>query len=449
MERTAIRVLEEPESQPALPRVRAETNSVGPAIDLGWELPHPAGDPDASLRIVRRERRFPGRSRRGVVPVVANADDLADGLVVYDTNTFRFDFEETRQEQDEEHLIATTRQFRYQGSPADRILIGSIRRQLPAAGGDPIRMTGRVIDRQGLGPGTIYYYTYYTAFVGPSGRFSRITQAAALATGQYGQALFASLPQIHQCLDATPAPPFSVARPDQAKGQLQRFLEVFEARADMLHGLIDGLRDLRNPRWIASRLLPQLAPFIGWTLKDYLNEDGQRSEIGFAPVIYQTVGTIPTIAAVINRLTGWDAQVREFVRDVLVSFDGSRLERLPSGEQVYVDGSQVQNPTPPPHLSGHSLPAGSLDITDAMAMFKLRTRSFDNQSAYNYDCGQPDGQGGYRRDEDDWYNRETIGIYIVPDVETEMFSLLQERTFARRCTASSVLALASWCLSRR
>jgi hypothetical protein len=217
----------------------------------------------------------------------------------------------------------------------------------------------------------------------------------------------------------------------------------------MLHGLIDGLRDLRNPRRIASRLLPQLAPFIGWTLKDYLNEDGQRSEIGFAPVIYQTVGTIPTIAAVINRLTGWDAQVREFVRNVLVSFDGSRLERLPSGEQVYVDGSQVQNPTPPPHLSGHSLPAGSLDITDAMAMFKLRTRSFDNQSAYNYDCGQPDGQGGYRRDEDDWYNRETIGIYIVPDVETEMFSLLQERTFARRCTASSVLALASWCLSRR
>ena len=256
MERTAIRVLEEPESQPALPRVRAETNSVGPAIDLGWELPHPAGDPDASLRIVRRERRFPGRSRRGVVPVVANADDLADGLVVYDTNTFRFDFEETRQEQDEEHLIATTRQFRYQGSPADRILIGSIRRQLPAAGGDPIRMTGRVIDRQGLGPGTIYYYTYYTAFVGPSGRFSRITQAAALATGQYGQALFASLPQIHQCLDATPAPPFSVARPDQAKGQLQRFLEVFEARADMLHGLDTIVIDLQDVGTRKGALVP-------------------------------------------------------------------------------------------------------------------------------------------------------------------------------------------------
>ncbi|MGH8066017.1 MAG: phage tail protein [Candidatus Entotheonellia bacterium] len=410
--------------QPSLPRLRAETNPLGPAIDLIWELPDPAGEPDAlPMRILRRERRFPGTSRRGVVPVVANVEDLADGSLVYDAATFHFDFEETREERNGQHHIATTRQYLYRGSPPDRILIRSIRREFPTAGGDASRTTVRVIDRQGLGPGTIYYYT---AFVGANGRFSRQTQAAALATGPYSHALFSSLPQIHQRLDTIPPPPLSTSRLDQAKGQLQRFLEVFEAHADMLHGFIDGLRDLRNPRRIDSRLLPQLAQFIGWKLKDYLNEDGQRNEIGFAPAVYQTVGTIPSIVAVINRLTGWDAQVREFVRNILVSFEVSRLERLSSGELVYVDGSLVQHPTPPPHLLGRRLPPGSVNTTDAVAMFKLRTRAVDDYTAYSYDCGQSDGQGGYLRDDDDWYNRETIGIYIVPDVETEAFLLLQE-----------------------
>jgi phage tail-like protein len=423
VERRAVRVRDDGERQATLPRLRAATDPLGPAIDLSWDLLDPAGDSDAPLRIVRQERRFPGRSRRGVVPVVATAEDLADGVVVYDADTFRFDFAETRQEQDGEQLIATTRQYVYQGNPPDRILIRSIRQEFPAAGGDPIRTTVRVIDRQKLSPGIIYYYT---AFVGPNGQFSRLTQASAIATGHYGHVLFSSLPQVHQRLDTTPALPFSVARLDQGKGQFQRFLEVFEAHANMFHGLIDGLRDLRNPRRIDSRFLPHLAQFIGWRLKDYLNEDEQRSEISFAPAVYQTVGTIPNIAAVINRLTGWDAQVREFVRNVLVSFDVSRLERLTSGEQAYVDGSQVPNLTPPPHLLSHDLPPGSLDTTDAVAMFKLRTRSFDDRTAYSYDSGEPDGQGGYRLNEDDWYNRETIGIYIIPDVETETFSLLQE-----------------------
>jgi phage tail-like protein len=342
---------------------------------------------------------------------------------VYDADAFRFDFAETRQEQDGERLIATTRQYAYQGNPPDRLLIRSIRQEFPAAGGNPTRTTVRVLDHQKLSPGVIYYYT---AFVGPDGQFSRLTQASALATGYYGHALFTSLPQVHQRLDATPAPPLTVARQDQTKGQLQRFLEVFESHINMFHGLIDGLRDLRNPRRVDSRFLPHLAQFIGWTLKDYLNEEGQRSEIGFAPAVYQTVGTIPNIVAVINRMTGWDAQVREFVRNVLVSFDGSRLERLASGEQAYVDGSQAQNPGAPPDLLSRPLPPGALDTTDAQAMFKLRTKAFDDQTAYSYDAGQPDGQGGYRLQEDNWYNRATIGIYIVPDVETETFSLFQE-----------------------
>jgi hypothetical protein len=67
-----------------------------------------------------------------------------------------------------------------------------------------------------------------------------------------------------------------------------------------------------------------------------------------------------------------------------------------------------------------------VDTSDPMAMFRLRTRAFDDATAYTYDCGTPDGQGNYRRDNDTWYNRETVGLYIVPDVETEPFRLEEE-----------------------
>jgi phage tail-like protein len=418
-------------------RFRAETDPLGPAIDLIWELLAPDQPPeDTPLLIRRRERRFPGKSRRGVVPVVASGADQIDGLLVYDTATFSFDFEETWEEREGDRLIAITRQYLYQGSPPDRTLVRSIRREFAEQGGTriSIRTTVRAIDRQGLAPGGIYYYT---AFVGPSPNptFSRLTQAAVLATGRSGRSLFASLPQIHQRLDAAPPPPFSVARADQAKGQLERFLEVFEAHIDMFQGAIDGLRDMHVPRRADSRLLPQLAHLIGWQLKDYLDEDAQRNEIGFAPEVYQTVGTALNIAAMINRLTSWDARVREFVRNVLLSFDAKRLEQLEAGALIYLDGSLAPNPAPPPALQGRRVPAGSANTADSEAMFKLRSRAFDDSTAYSYDCGKPDGQGGYQRDDNDWYNRETIGVYIIPDVETEFFSLLEEWERVRQLLA--------------
>src|SRR5215475_6059248 len=139
--------------QSTLIRLRAEANPLGPAIDLVWDLQDPEGDPDAlPMRILRRERRFPGRSRRGVVPVAATGQDLGDGLVVYETATFGFDFEEVREERDGQRLIVTTRQYLYQGNPPDRILLRSIHREFSVAGGGPTRTTVRVIDRQGLTP---------------------------------------------------------------------------------------------------------------------------------------------------------------------------------------------------------------------------------------------------------------------------------------------------------
>src|SRR6201999_1309484 len=38
-----------------------------------------------------------------------------------------------------------------------------------------------------------------------------------------------------------------------------------------------------------------------------------------------------------------------------------------------------------------------------------------------YDCGTPAADGSYVRGEDNWYSRDTIGIFIVPDIDTERF----------------------------
>jgi hypothetical protein len=69
---------------------------------------------------------------------------------------------------------------------------------------------------------------------------------------------------------------------------------------------------------------------------------------------------------------------------------------------------------PPPVLRTRPRPAGSIDTGDATALLMLRNRRIDDTNAYTYDCGRPDQQGGYARDERTWFNRETIGVYATP-----------------------------------
>lgn len=402
---------------------RAQTDPMGPAIQLSWRLPEPSGADEGKelrVRVLRRERRFPGRARRGWAPVDAGPGDLTDGVVVYDSADPDTDFEETRSEWEGGNLVTTTRRFRYRGTPRDREYAGYLRSVVSAAG-DPISTTVQVVDRAGLTAGTTYYYT---AFAGPAGTYSRATQASALATGSYQTSLFAVLPQADRVRDTDVPAPFTVALADAGKGQLQRYVETVEVHADLLRGLVEGLRDLYDVRRADARLLPRLAHQIGWSLKDYLDEDAQRGEVMFAPEFYRTVGSSANITAMINRLTGWDARVKEFVRSVLTSFDTSRREPLQGGEWGYADGTMTGLPGPP-YLSYRKAPPGSVDTADAEAMYRLRNRLYEDTTAYSYDCGKLTA-GTYVRDDQTWYTRDTIGIYIVPDVDSEVFVLQAE-----------------------
>jgi hypothetical protein len=191
---------------------------------------------------------------------------------------------------------------------------------------------------------------------------------------------------------------------------------------------VRALRDMHAIRRMDSRLLEPLAHQLGWPLKDYLDEDGQRSEIGFAAEFYRTVGTIPNVAAMVNRLTGWDARVRELVRNVLVTWDPTRIESLDTRRAYFDGGFGVTETDPPALLSGHTVPRGSVDTSDPQAMFRLQTRAFEDDTAYAYDFGKPVADG-YALDDRVLYNRDTIGIYVIPDVETETFVL--EQTWQR------------------
>jgi hypothetical protein len=404
---------------------RALTNPLGPAVDIEWELSAPDGDPDGPseprIQILRRERRYPGTARRGWVPVVATASDLTDGILVLDTAHFTHDFSEIRSEWEDGQLVTTTRQYRYRGTPPDRELVRVIRRTTSAAG-TPVSATVRITDRQDLVAGTIYYYT---AFVGSSSSYSRATQSSALASGRYGTSMFAALPQADRVRDTTAPAPFTVALADTAKGQLERYVDTVEAHLDLLRGSVSGLQDLHGVRRADARLLPHLAHLVGWQLKDYLDEDAQRVEVGFAAEFYRTVGSSANIGALVNRLTGWDARVREFVRNVLVTFDSTRQQQLASGPVAYLDGSMTGNPAPPPDLFYRTVPPGSVDTSDPLAMYRLRNRLFEDTSVYSYDCGTPT-QDGFQRDDSNWYARDTAGIYIVPETDTEVFTLQAE-----------------------
>lgn len=378
---------------------RAETVPGEPAVALVWDLPDPtAAVDDPALRIQRLLRRYPGRGRRGIVDTAASAADLADGDVVFTAGALQWDIEERRDEVVPDGLISTVRQYAYTGTPPDRVLVRSVRREFAAGVADPSRTTVRVFDRAGISPGAIHYYT---AFAGPQLLFSRRTQASALATDAAGPDLFGLLPTLDRRHDTALPEPAKVAAAERGRGQLERFLRAVQAHADMLLGEVDALRDLHDVRRADARLLAPLAQMLGWKLKVALDEDGQRTEIGFATEAYRRTGTAPLVAAMVNRLTGWPAEVREFPRNVLRSWDETRVERTPAGAR-YLDGG------------ARPRPAGSIDTGDRLSLLMLHEQRVDDTNAYSYDCGARESDGSYARTETTWFNRETIGVYASP-----------------------------------
>lgn len=171
------------------------------------------------------------------------------------------------------------------------------------------------VEDQGLEQGVVYYYGVWAPATGIY-PFSteRDWRASAMATGRFdaSERLYGLLPSVHPYFDE-PNPE------DRGQGQLRRFLSVFGAALDQTRGLAEGLQRRHDVREVHADALPQLARWIGWEPDMTADELILRNDILQAPEIFRTVGTVPNLRAVINRVTGWDCKIKEFVNNVFLS----------------------------------------------------------------------------------------------------------------------------------
>lgn len=167
-----------------------------------------------------------------------------------------------------------------------------------------------------LEPEVVYYYSVFAPDPDTAGAFLNepAWRTSAMATGYYGfdDKLYALLPSVHRWLDE-PTPGRGV------DGPLRRLLQVVGSAFDQLRGLAESLRQRHNALEAGPDQLNFLARGIGWEPDQTSPLHTQRNDILFAPEIFSTVGTIPTIQAFILRATGWETRVKEFVDNVFLT----------------------------------------------------------------------------------------------------------------------------------
>lgn len=198
-----------------------------------------------------------------------------------------------------------------------------------------------IVQDSGLDPEVVYYYALFAP--GPiPGTFhsERTWRASAMATGRYGldERLYQLLPVLHKQYD----------EPDPGQGgqgQLRRFLQIFGLALDQTRGLAEGLRGRHDVLDVRADLLPRLARWIGWEPDQTLDELAQRNEILFAPEIYSTVGTVPNVRALVNRVTNWDCRIKEFVHNVFLTNAPETIHLWEIWERHH-DGTDWGDPAP-------------------------------------------------------------------------------------------------------
>lgn len=172
----------------------------------------------------------------------------------------------------------------------------------------------------GLRGNTVYYYAivaYDTA-----NNFGPLVHASELATTSYQTAdvLYRELPALYQRLDTAAPALLPLPDPaDQGKGQLRRFIEMFGPQLDLLRSYARAMPDFFDRDRVDGALLPLLANWIGWQTDYTLPFGKQRNEVGYAPHYFRNTGTAANLRATINRLTTWDAQVKEFVHNIFLT----------------------------------------------------------------------------------------------------------------------------------
>jgi hypothetical protein len=195
----------------------------------------------------------------------------------------------------------------------------------------PAGLPGQFLDI-GLSGETVYYYAivaYDTAFR-PYPAFISAMTSTPYQTAAY---LYRNIPGVYQGYDtATPPPSPALDLADVSKGQLLRLIEMFGPQFDLIRSFAGGMQTFFDPNSINGTLLPLLAQWIGWQTNYAAGIAVQRNEVRFAPYYYATTGLAANLRGTINRLTTWDAQIKEFAHNIFLS---NRPEELSIHEQQH------------------------------------------------------------------------------------------------------------------
>lgn len=190
---------------------------------------------------------------------------------------------------------------------------------------------------EGLRAEVVYYYAFFpykkdsTALTGRIYIYDHKNRVSAMATGPYDFAgqMHRMLPTVYHRYDTVLPPEKSrgkVSEEDMKRGQLRRFLDLPGSQLDQLYSFAAAALDFQNIHRVDGKLLPLLAQWIGWDTDYNLELAAQRIELGNAPAMYQTTGTIPNIeAAVVKCISGWKTGTKEFVHNIFLS---NRPEQL-------------------------------------------------------------------------------------------------------------------------
>ncbi|MES2055439.1 MAG: two-component regulator propeller domain-containing protein [Pseudomonadota bacterium] len=190
------------------------------------------------------------------------------------------------------------------------------------AGGAPVRVRETLLDAGALTPGDSYYYELDDGSAPDAEAIARYRRIAAPG-GTYGLNLtmHGMLPENLKTHDSrTLAPAFAFSGIPEASstgGQLRRFIDMFGMGADALRSSAERLGALRDPQNVAAGLLAPLGDMIGWETASTIPIARQRNELQTAPRLFDVVGTVPALAALVTHQTGWRAQVAEFAQSVM------------------------------------------------------------------------------------------------------------------------------------
>ena len=247
---------------------------------------------------------------------------------------------------------------------------------------------------QGLKNETVYYYA---AVAYSATQVSPLVFASALATTPYQTAddLYRELPGFYRQFD-TVTPPDAPGLDPAAieKGQLRRSAEMFGEQFDLLRSYARAMRDFQQIDRIDGALLPLLAEWIGWQNDFTLSYAKQRNEISYTSHFHRTTGIAANLRATINRLTTWDAQVKEFVHNIFLT---NAPEQLIIKERERIGANWQAERLITTDIAYEGRPAATRSSDGRLWLFYHARQSVGRQGAAQQSAIQPATAPGGRR----------------------------------------------------